>query len=191
MRTVTDDPGRPQVEQRVRSLFEGFTIERVQYLAPRATQQESVTGGVGFDQAESGVQLTGKDGRSRTIRWAQDGFDEELWIGEESKTEHHQLWSPDVRALEVGTWSEVATGAVIDHVSVSWQHIGPSRFSVWAVRLTMGGASVVVSLGERDFESGRPSYIPDCILVIFDEQVARSYEPRASSASAWGSSSDS
>jgi hypothetical protein len=57
--------------------------------------------------------------------------------------------------------------------------------SLWAIRLDFAhGASVILALGEVD-EPLRPQYFPDSLIVIFNEQVARSYVHAGASGSAW------
>lgn len=59
--------------------------------------------------------------------------------------------------------------------------------SLWSVRLTLdSGASVVIALGEIGGNS-RPTYYPDALLVIFDENAARCYTQPGATGSAWAS----
>ena len=186
MRAVSDDAGRQELAERVVSLLEGFVISSVEYLTPASMAGSTRIRGNGFEHAEAGVRLINPEGAHRDIRWAQDGFDEGLWFGEEAGPDDEQLSTPDLRTDEVSSWPRLGPSPVVERATLLWQQIGPSRFSGWSVRLTLRGESVVVCLGERDYETGRPTYIPDCVLVVFDEQVARDYHPSASLSSAWG-----
>ncbi len=186
MRAATDDAGREKIAEGVVSLLEGFVVSSVEYLTPASLTESTRIRGNGFEHAEAGVRLINSEGAHRDIRWAQDGFDEGLWFGEEAGPDDEQFWSPDVRSDEVSSWPQLGPCPVIERATLVWQQIGPSRFSAWSVRLTLRGESVVVCLGERDYETGRPTYIPDCVLVVFDEQVAKDYRPLASFSSAWG-----
>ncbi|WP_125810847.1 hypothetical protein [Actinoplanes sp. ATCC 53533] len=59
--------------------------------------------------------------------------------------------------------------------------------SLWSIRLVLAsGASVVLALGELGGDS-LPTYFPDSLLVIFDEQTARSYTHPGVDGSAWAS----
>lgn len=186
MKTFSDDAGRLVVARRVASLLEGFAITRVQYLTPASIINSPRIRGRGFEHAEAGIRLLDSNGRERTIRWAQHGFNEGLWIGEAPTPEEGVLWSPEARTVEVESWSQGAAGTVIEAVNIGWQNIGPDRFSIWSVRLILSHESIVVCLGERSFESGRPTYAPDCVLVVFSDRVAKDYHPIASPYSAWG-----
>lgn len=186
MRTATNDVDRRDVAEGVVSLLEGFAVTSVVYLTPANMTGSTRIRGSGFEHAEAGVRLVNSEGGHRDIRWFQDGFDEGLWFGEDAGPDDEQLWSPDVRRVEVSSWPQLGPSSVIDRATVGWQQIGPSRFSVWSVRLFLRGESVVICLGERDYETGRPTYTPDCVLVLFDEEVAKDYHPSASFFSAWG-----
>lgn len=186
MRAATDSAGRQEIAEGVVSLLEGFVVTSVEYLTPVSMTGSTRIRGNGFEHAEAGVRLVNSEGAHRDIRWAQDGFDEGLWFGEDAGPGDEQLWSPEVRSVEVSLWPQLGPSPVIDQATVVWQQIGPSLFSAWSVRLTLEGESIVVCLGERDYETGRPTYIPDCVLVVFDEQVAKGYHPSASFSSAWG-----
>lgn len=83
-------------------------------------------------------------------------------------------------------WRAVV-GGQITSLHAGWQ-VSESGCpeSLWAMRLTIGhSANVVIALGELDAQ-GRPTYHPDSILVLFDEQMARSYKPSGAITSAWG-----
>lgn len=186
MRTDTDNAGRPQIAEAVVSRLSGFAVTRVAYLIPATMAGNTRPHASGFEIAESGVRLIDPAGRHRDIRWAQDGFDEGLWFGEQTGPDDERLWSPNVQLVDSNSWPHRGQSSVVERVTVIWQQIGPSRFSIWSVRLLLGGESIVVCLGERDYETGLPTYIPDCVMVLFDEQVAREYHPSASFDSAWG-----
>jgi hypothetical protein len=78
-------------------------------------------------------------------------------------------------------------GQEISCVAFGWQ-ISESGCpeSLWSLRVEFAtGASVVFALGERD-DGLVPSYFPDSLLVIFDEQAARSYAHLGAIGNAWG-----
>jgi len=77
--------------------------------------------------------------------------------------------------------------APIATVAFGWQVSGERcPASVWSMRLTNADKqNVVLALGEVD-ERGGPTYHPDSIVVIFDEEAAHEYVTQASIGSAWG-----
>jgi len=78
-------------------------------------------------------------------------------------------------------------GQKISGVAFGWQ-ISESGCpeSLWSIRVEFSaGASVVFALGELDGGLA-PSYFPDSLLVIFDEQAARSYAHLGAIGNAWG-----
>lgn len=189
---ATDYESRSEVRLEVASLLEGFQFGAVEYLMPEGLADSVLTVGSGFEHAESGVVLIGADGQCRTIRWSQNGFDEGLWVGAGGPTDDG-AWVPDVKSVGVLSWARRGLGNGVVRVVPVWQEVGDSRYSIWSIRLELTVGAVVVALGERSFETGRPTYIPDCVLVIFDEEVARQYKPLANTCSAWAeedSSSD-
>lgn len=168
----------------VAALLVGFRIDSVQYLRPAAMRGLESQKGWGFEHAEAGLTLRNADGENRSFRWTQRGFDEGLWIGESFET-MASGWVPDVNAIPVPSW-KAFEGSTISSIAVAWQQIAPARYSIWSVRLDLADRSVAIALGERDSDSGQLTYIPDCVVVIFNDSVGRRYRPPASLSSAWG-----
>jgi hypothetical protein len=118
------------------------------------------------------------------ISWAMNGLVEglDLQIQRNSAT--------DVRDDETDVaanphWRPVV-GRTVDEVASAW-HVPNEGCpeTLWAVRLSLsGGSSVVIGLGE--VEDGIVQYQPDALVVLFDEAVARAYQPPASRESAFG-----
>ncbi|HNJ97873.1 MAG TPA: hypothetical protein PLV13_07090 [Ilumatobacteraceae bacterium] len=181
---ATSDKSRSEVRLEMTSLLEGFEFTAVDYLMPRGLADSVLTVGSGFEHAEAGVELVGAEGERRTIRWSQTGFDEGLWVGAGGPTDEG-AWVPGVKSVGVTSWSDRGLGNRIVRVVPAWQEVAPSRYSIWSIRMELTVGAVVVALGERSFETGQPTYIPDCVLVIFEEEVARLYRSRASTSSAW------
>lgn len=176
---------RSEVESFVEETLVGFTVLSVKYLIPESMDPESLGHFVGFDQAEAGVALVG-DSREVQLRWSQDGFTESLWVG--PPTNDTTLWSPHTREVAVvGGW-EGLIGFPIEEVVHRWLPLAEEVEAIWAIRLRVGGRAVSVALGEVDYESGSPSYVPDCVLAIFDEPTGRAYHPWEGVTSAWGES---
>jgi hypothetical protein len=117
-------------------------------------------------------------------------------------------WDRDdlVEGLSISIPKQVATGVESKKIAVSgspqWLPlIGQEIFNVafgwqvsesgcpeslWSLRVDFAtGGSVVVALGELD--SGlMPRYFPDSLLVIFDKQIAQTYEHLGAIGNAWG-----
>lgn len=78
------------------------------------------------------------------------------------------------------------TGRRVEEVGVAWHESeeGPEE-TLWSLRLSFGEAgSVVVALGQ--VREGRVRYMPDEFIVIFDEDLARSYFSPLGSSAAFG-----
>ena len=175
---------RDEVEAEVSALLDGFQFDHVEYLIPEPLLESGLTRGSGFEHAEAGVRLVRADGGCRTVRWFQRGEEEGLWIGAELATDESG-WVPAVAPVVADSWETRGLGNRIARSVVSWQQLAPSRTSVWSIRLDLEGGAVAIALGESDYESRTPTYIPDCVIVIFDPNVGRGYRPVASANSAW------
>ena len=77
-------------------------------------------------------------------------------------------------------------GQRIRSVEFGWQTSEPdSVASLWSLRFDLAlDASVVVALGELDRQSS-PTYFPDSLVVIFDEDTARAYTHEGAPGTAW------
>jgi hypothetical protein len=175
---------RVQVELTIRRSLVSFDVTSVEYLLPASMEVSELAEGDGVRQVEAGVVLRGVDGE-RVIRWSMEGEKEALWLSE-LLTNDGLLWAPDVWRVPVGEPWSVLTGASIENVAIGWQRASGEIQSVWSLRLDTAGGSVVLALGEIDWESGRLSYIPDCVVAIFDPVLAEEYRPQSSVVSAWG-----
>lgn len=173
------------VAAEVVNLLVGFRIQRVRYLMPHAMRGSEAEPGGGFEHAESGVVLADGDGGTRTLRWAQHGFEEALWIGVgDGIGNMNAFWVPDAVEVPAPSWDRFI-GSEIRSVSIAWQSLDSACFSIWAVRLDLGRHSIAIALGERHERSGVLTYVPDCVAVIFEEVVGRQYRPRSALGSAW------
>jgi hypothetical protein len=103
---------------------------------------------------------------------------------------------PDVAVEVEGTVSVPAdesvqwrsyVGKEVRDVSLGWQVSEVDcPESLWVLRLSFEtDAKVVLALGQLDTD-GTPTYHPDSIVVVFGEDVARSYEPPGALGSSWG-----
>ncbi len=187
MRTVVRAEGqtKPDVEAAIAALLNGFVFDRVEYLVPANMVGFELERGQGYEHAEGGVRLVGVDGEDRIIRWFHAGNEEDLWIGLEPDPSAELCWVPEVVSVEADSWGLTSGGETVVRSSVAWQEPCPGASTVWSVRLDLTGGSVVVCLGEQDYNSKKPIYMPDCVIVIFDEQVALEYHPHHTLHSAW------
>lgn len=81
-------------------------------------------------------------------------------------------------------WSSLV-GSVIVGFGVATQQSEEGYELLWAIRINFdNGASAVVALGE--LQGMAPNYQPDNLLVIFDPEVAQSYQILGAPESAWG-----
>lgn len=134
-----------------------------------------------------GVELQMGPGVTVRIRWAMTNFNEAITL--RRHTRHNE--SDGLKMINVSDAAEwrLLLGEVITEAAATW-HV-PNEYAtetVWSIRLAFGKVgSVVIALGECDYKTRRISYIPDSLVVIFDEVLAREYEPPASIGSSWGS----
>jgi hypothetical protein len=189
MLIAASEAERARIEFSIRRSVVSFVATAVAYLLPASMEVSELVEIDGVGQAEAGVVLVGVDGE-RVIRWSMEGQREASWLGKRWSNEG-LLWAPDVwRVPADSRWRDLV-GEPIVHVAVGWQRVSVDLESVWSLRLDTASGSVVVALGEIDWESERLWYIPDCVVAIFDEELANDYRPRSSAASAWGTESPS
>lgn len=119
-----------------------------------------------------------------SVAWERDDLVEGLAIGWEDVADSEGVAS--VPADTSGHWQELV-GRTITDVHASWQVSEVDcPESMWSLRLSFGSRlHAVIALGELD-GLGRPTYHPDSLLLLFDESVARSYQPSGAVSSAWG-----
>lgn len=183
MIVAVDDNERTEVAAAISFLLDGFQLAAVEYLIPPTMFETKLTKGRGFEHAEAGVSLVNLGGERRTFRWSSHGIQQGLWVGE-GLPQDSSSWVPDVSLVAAPSWRRLL-GSRIEMSAVGWQEIAPAHHSIWTVRLDLGLGSVAIALGEREYESGSLTYIPDCVVVIFDKEVGEGYRPSASSAPAW------
>jgi hypothetical protein len=175
--------GRRAVEAAVDSVFRYRPVRSVQYLIPASMDADDVLMAESVETAESGVLFSGGDGNV-CLRWSMRGFKESLWLGPFDATESGP-WSPNVKTADVGSHWGSLVGATIERSVVCWQRVA-DVYSVWSIRFDTDSGSFSIALGEIDYETGDLSYIPDTLVVIFNEAVGRRYHPAVSEVSSWG-----
>lgn len=164
----------------------GHSLKRAVYLLPATSAVESRHHFDGYDEVSMGIELTSHSDESFICRWRMQSFEEGLAFGEASQADTRELRRLDV--TDAAEWQQLLHRRIVG-VATAW-HVPSDEASeaVWAVRLAFEGSrAVVLALGEADRDSSRLHYMPDSIVVIFDESVARAYEPPASIGSSWGS----
>lgn len=76
--------------------------------------------------------------------------------------------------MDRDAWREYIGDRIIS-VAASWQVSGEDcPESLWAVRLSFAGGSIVIALGTA---YPHLDYQPDELVVVFDMSLARSYKP--------------
>lgn len=133
-----------------------------------------------------GIELITGSGLVLGLTWAIPGHEEGLLIGmyrTEDCPPSELIDLTDMSGHEA--WS-AALGRLVDTVAISFHvHWDDATTRPWALRIGVsGGAGATVALGEARGHDIR--YVPNNLVVIFDESVARAYEIPSSSGSAWG-----
>jgi hypothetical protein len=155
----------------------GDTVTRVRYRLPsgRDFAAESV------HDVGSAVELVLGSGRVLVLSWGTPGLDEGLAIEvREDGTDDDR-----VDVSDDPHWSAVV-GKPMEELAVAFfEYYYDSSVRPWSFRLGVsGGGSATVALGEVD--GAEISYLPDNLVVIFDEARARDYRIVDALQSAWG-----
>ncbi|MFC7280186.1 hypothetical protein ACFQS1_40040 [Paractinoplanes rhizophilus] len=122
-----------------------------------------------------------------SVTWERDDLVEGLALGWEDAADPEGVAA--VPADNSESWRGLV-GHAITNVYASWQVSEVNcPESMWSIRFSFGPRlHVVIALGELDV-SGWPMYHPDSLLLLFDENMARSYRPSGAIGSAWGEQS--
>ena len=148
----------------------GQPLARVAYAMPTGFAWEHDVSIPAIHEAELAVMLD-FGGRITRLDWAQSGPDEGLALQMDS--EFPAQWT--LREVSnVPAWSRLV-GTPLGGVTLVW-HQADAQAATTALAAGfrfLNGASVTVALGE--LAGGRPCYLPDQIVVLFDEDVARRY----------------
>lgn len=176
------DSDLPQIAA-IGNALTGNSIDSVWY-------RQTGSGGLGgvpddaYHEVDLDVVLVGAYG-AVSFTWERDDDIEGISVDFHASMELHQ-GVINVRVGESPQWLPFS-GMKVRDVVPAWQQCSPEGpLSLFSVRIEMAdGNSFVISLGE--FEDGSVRYFPDSLIVIFDEQMARSYRPNGVVGSAWGS----
>jgi len=118
------------------------------------------------------------------LEWCIRNYDEFLNIVDSPKEGAAAAVTDVLDATGLSQWRHLM-GLVITGFGVATQQSEDGRQLLWAIRLDVErGASVVVALGET--EDALPRYQPDNLVVIFEPEMAQSYQFPGASESAWG-----
>ena len=180
---ATTHSERTKFESQVRALI-GRSPSDVAYLDPAGSDPWRIKYHRGFDEASMGVELRSAEGWFG-LRWLMHGEREGLALVLNQTVP--DLQRDRLKRMPAGTrpnWRHVMTSQVTK-LGISWHEPTAGVAAVWAVRLGFSsGHSVVVALGEWRDENIR--YIPDAVVAIFDDEIARGYRIPAGEVSAWG-----
>jgi hypothetical protein len=135
----------------------------------------------GVDEVAMEISFALDNGSTAVIAWAMAGFDQ--GVGENQGLALRLVARPfkpregslvPIEATELPQWAPLIGRKIVD-VGAGW-HVSDAGHpeTVWSVKLTFDNSiSVVVALGE--LERGSLHYLPDYLVVIFDEDLARTY----------------
>lgn len=164
----------------------GKGIHEVGYLYPAGIHGISVDSSSRVHEVDHGIRLVVADGVMVTLMWQMDGVCSALSV---VAGDGHDAGITDlVESYDVSdspAWAPLIDRRIIN-VGVAW-HTSERGCSVtpWAFRFEVGeNRRFVVALAEM--RGGVLAYIPDNIVAIFDDDVARSYTCMGSKTSSWG-----
>ncbi|MEU4476204.1 hypothetical protein [Micromonospora sp. NPDC023888] len=136
--------------------------------------------------ADMGVSLIFDD-VTLNVAWSMNGFNEGLAVVATDTVDplFFGRSAVAVDASGIHPWPS-RLGHGVEGISWAWhQPCDDCPDLLWSVRLDFGApGSAIIALGE--VEQGTPRYMPDSLLVLFDETVARSYLIPAGEGSSWG-----
>lgn len=149
---------------------------------PQADGPSYSGGGDGFDADLAAVVLDFADRSRRIVTWAMLGEFEGLAILSDAAS-YSGAADEILEANDREAW-RVHHGDTIMSVGAAWHVTGDDcPESLWAVRLDFSVGSIVIALGTAD---PNLDYMPDELVVVFDNALADSYRPRHVSESSWG-----
>lgn len=177
-------PFQPMLLGQVHDLatISGKTLTSVTYFYLPPDDKDEYLGGLeGVDFMLTAIRLDfGLDGYLM-ITWSTPGYVEGLSVVNDKPYPGGSYLVLD--ASKRAAWSR-HIGTKVAAIGASWQTMWTNGIkTLWALRLDFGGESVVVALGKANPVL---SYIPDEIVVVYDENIARSYRISEAKFSAWG-----
>lgn len=163
--------------------LEGLVLTGVTYhFLAEPGRADYAGGGAGFDSDLAAVGLNFDEQQSTVLTWSMSGRREGLTIISVGAV-YRGTTTKTLDAAARAAWSRFVDKEVLA-VNASW-HVSGEQCSetLWAVRLEFDAGSVVIALGVGD--TGL-SYMPDEMVVVSDEPLARSYCPSHAKVSSWG-----
>ena len=146
----------------------GGRVTRVRYRLPSGTDfaAESV------HDVGSAVELTLGSGRVLVLSWGTPGLDEGLAIEVREDGAAADRVDASVDVSDDPHWSAVLGNPIEECALAFFEYYYDSSVRPWSFRVGVsGGGSATVALGETD--GAEISYLPDNLVVIFDETKAR------------------
>ena len=169
----TDDPRLTKLAAELA----GDPVTGVRYRLPSGTDLTAED----VHDVGSAVELALGSGRVLALSWGTPGLDEGLAI----EVRQDGTDGDRVDVSDDPHWSAVV-GKPIEELAVAFfRYYDDSSVRPWSFRVGVsGGGSATVALGEAD--GADISYLPDNLVVIFDEARARDYRIVDALQSAWG-----
>lgn len=137
-----------------------------------------------FDEVDAGLELVLLSRLRLELRWEMQGEREMLSLRTHRDLPSVAAWQ-SLDVSQADEWARM-TFSPITAIAGAWHSPCEGCEELWAVRLTCDAENVVVALGEAGDGSSRIRYMPDSLVVIFDEGEAKAYETLASFGSSWG-----
>lgn len=157
----------------------------VYFVPPGLERVEEDSVGDAIHLVDMGVSLV-LDGLTINLAWSMDGPEEGLAVATDPLDPMFFGRSAvPIDANGISPWPS-RLGHTIEGIAWAWhQPCDDCPDLLWALRVDFGApGSAVIALG--DVEDGTPRYMPDSLLILFDEDVARSYAIPAGEGSSWG-----
>jgi hypothetical protein len=140
----------------------------------------------GVHEVDLAVLLVTDSGLTLELAWATPGTEEGLSIAVLGAGERVSDDLVDMVDISGDPHWAAVLGRVVETLAVSfYEHADDSSIRPWSFRVGVsGGTGVTVALGE--VAGDEIIYMPDNLVVIFDEPAARAYAIEGATESAWG-----
>jgi hypothetical protein len=176
----------PRLQQLRKALIGSEVVDVAYAMPPEAIWPHGHRSDAHVHEVDMGVDLSLGNGTTLRLLWATPGSDEGLAIELlDSQTVTKDDLIDSVNVASRGEWADI-THHPIKSVGIAfYSYDGSAEDRPWSFRLEFAnGMSVVFALGE--VADDQLSYMPDSLVVIFDEAMARAYEVAEARSSAWG-----
>ncbi|MCE7080656.1 hypothetical protein [Streptomyces sp. ST2-7A] len=170
----------------LREAVSGEVVRTVRYVVPQGEEWPEGHREDRAHEVDMAIELSMESGAVLVLSWAMDGFNEGVAIEfrhpEESSTD---LPGDPIDVSGHADWRNFL-GVPITGIKIAW-HIPNEGCPEmpWSYNFDFSdGSSLVFALGEA--EGAGFTYMPDSLLVIFDESIAAAYKIPASTTSSRG-----